>query len=382
MEYILILILLIWSTLHFDGKGWNSNRWYWCLCGLLSVFMGFRYNVGGDSMVYSENFRYIPTFSTLTLSDLLDTKYAPLWVLYESFCKSIINDFTFVQITQSTFVNIVFFSFFKKHTTFKYTAVLFYSYLYFLYYNTEILRAAISTSLFLMSYGYFKENKYIKYYIYVAISILFHYQAIILIILPLAKFLKLIPINKSSLLFLLGIAFFVQFSFDFIPVLQSAFEDFQQTLYLIDLYSEGKSIHNSNMNGVIAHAIFQLPLLFILYYNKGHEDRDLYCVFLLYVIFSSMSLSLSTLVDRSRDLFGPILIVTMAHTVERLKYSRAFAYKYLGIFAILSILFLKIDYYTNNGKYRLWYPYSSIIDKDDIRIKQYNNYLNSVNERK
>lgn len=378
MEYIIIIILLLFCAIKYDGDYKDNSKLYWLVCFGLILFVGLRYRIGGDSMIYMDNFKYEKKLQNLTMNDFMDSKYAPLWVIFSSFCKTLFNDFTALQLIHSFFVNIVIFWFFKKHLKFKFTAVLFYFYLYYLYYNTEVLRAAVATAFFLLSYDYYKNGKWLQYYILSIIAFLFHFQAVVLFLLPLTIFLRKISFNVYSIILLVIIAVSVQFAFNFVPIIKEAVSDFEHTLYLVEYYSEGRSIYNSNLNGIIMHIIYQIPYLYLLWYNRNSKDKEMYCIFVAFIIFSFMGLSLSTIMNRSKDLLGPVLIVVMARSLEPI--SKHINLKYLSIISVVLILFWKIDYYIFAERYKLWYPYSSVFDKNNERDKEHEMYLMRIDE--
>lgn len=378
MEYIIIIAFLLLCAVRFDGRYEDNSKLYWFACFCLILFMGLRYRVGGDSIIYMDNFMYEKNLKDLTTDDLFKTKYAPLWVLFSSFCKTIFDDFTAVQLIHSTFVNIVIFLFFKKYTHYKFTAVLFYFYLYFLYYNTEVLRASVATCFFLLSFDYYKKGKWIPYYVFSIIAFLFHFHAALFFLLPLAKFFKKISFNFYSISLLLIIVIAIQFAFNFVPIIQIAVSDFNQASYLVEYYSEGRSIYNSNLNGIIMHIIYHIPYLYLLWYNRQSKDIDIYCLFVTFIIFSLMGISLSTIMNRSRDLLGPILIVVMARSLEPI--SKLVIFRYLRVVSLALILFWKVDYYMFAERYKLWYPYSSVFDKKKERNKEYDKYLMRIDE--
>jgi len=171
MIYLVIfLIFLIFAIIFGFGK--NSSNFakicYVLECLTLICLAGFRFRVGGDSLSYEDSFFEIPDLKYLLDSDFSEKVYQPLWITLCSICKSF-GSFTLLQIVQAIIVNVGMFTIIKRYSQHRFSMVLVYYVIFYLYFNTEILRQAISIIIFLFAYPYLIRKKYLRYYIYIYI---------------------------------------------------------------------------------------------------------------------------------------------------------------------------------------------------------------------
>ena len=108
----------------------------------------------------------------------------PLWYLLNSFVKMCGGHFYIVQLIHATFVNLLLFIYFKRHSLYIFTCLFFYFIHGFTNMNMEEMKASMSIVVFLFANDFFLEGKRIKAGALYLVSILFHLQAIILLITP------------------------------------------------------------------------------------------------------------------------------------------------------------------------------------------------------
>src|SRR5690606_12351352 len=106
----------------------------------------------------------IPKLGALKQEHFIMLRYESFWILLNSACKTIIDDFAVLQFIHTIFVNAVVFWFFNKYTKYKFTSLFIYLLFYYLYYNTEILRESIAISFFLLAYPALTAGKWFKYF--------------------------------------------------------------------------------------------------------------------------------------------------------------------------------------------------------------------------
>ena len=156
--------------------------------------MGFRYFVGGDTIGYMAKYEWTSPFNQLSLTDLALAEFQPFWMLLQSLCKTISEDFYVVQLFVSSFVNIAVFGVMRKYAANEFWAVFVYLLTCMLNYNCEILRASIAIGIFFLAYEQLLSKHYIRYYLLVIVAILFHDQAVLLLFVPFAM-----PFMKKSM---------------------------------------------------------------------------------------------------------------------------------------------------------------------------------------
>ncbi|MBL4677493.1 MAG: EpsG family protein [Mucilaginibacter sp.] len=266
MIYLLTLIMLAFFAFKYDflkthdGKPGliEKGSYNVALISLIAI-AGLRYKVGGDTFTYMESFEDIPFIWDFKNFDFSTATFDPLWFVFSSISKSIINDFVFFQILHAIFINVIIFKFFKKFTSFKFTAVLIYYLFLYEYFNMEIMRESLAICMLLLSYSFLETKKWYKYYLYALIGFLFHSSAIAMLILPLLynrKF-KLVPVLILSALLLIILLLPEEFK----TIMSLAlFNDRLSTRFF--LYSEV----SLNQNGVLLLAVVYIlvPGLLIL----------------------------------------------------------------------------------------------------------------------
>lgn len=162
------------------------------LCVYVILVVGFRYKVGIDTLLYMNNYRYIPGVEDFFLNRTASiTRFEPGFLFLCCVCKSFGAEFWVVQMVVATIANTCIFIFIYRNCTNPFWGLLFYFFLQFLYFNTEIMRESLALSIFLLNYRNLKENRLLLYYLLCPLSIIFHYSAIIILFFPFARWLKL-----------------------------------------------------------------------------------------------------------------------------------------------------------------------------------------------
>ena len=158
MLYILIIIVLLYGSIHYSKNEDKGNKYLLFEYILIVLVMGFRYKVGGDSLNYYLSFQSWPTLSEISNYQFDTSKYSFGWILFSALCKAVYDDFVTLQLAESAIVNAAFFYFFKKNTDKYFIAILLYAIMFLFTFNTEIMRAAMSVSIFLFSFELFKKK--------------------------------------------------------------------------------------------------------------------------------------------------------------------------------------------------------------------------------
>lgn len=371
--YIIVLILLI-IPFFFRHEQSNSkyNNYYWFEFFVLFLLMGLRFRVGGDSLRYELYYSYHPNLEELFTKGgwLTNEGFQPLWVLLQATCKSISDNFVVAQITNSLIVNGVIFCFVKKNVKNRFTFMVLYYFLLYLYFNTEIMRESLAVACFLMGFRFLIERKYIYYYLLSVVALMFHASAVFLLILPFVYplFAKLKGFKSYIILF--GVA--LVSSFYITNILELLNNTFFAGNALLD--DKSKMVAQStglNIFGIIAQLLSLLPLFFIMYVyeNKKESSKFILLMYLLVNIIGMVFLPL----DRLSNYFSiPFLCVfTNVITDKRIK----FKYRSQVIGTVILLLGFRFQYYldgmvSENGKskeykvYDRYIPYHSIFDKE------------------
>lgn len=197
--YVFPLLILMASVflLELHGKSEAKNRLaiFFFSYIYLTIIIGLRFNIGGDSYFY---YLY---FDQIDAKEIFDGEYLyqPLFEFIFRIAKGIYPSFVIFQIIHALILNTVLFIFIYRNSINFLFSLLLCLIAFYINFSVEILRESLAVVSFLISYSYMRERKWIIYYTLVFIAILFHLSALILIILPLFKDFK---INKKFLLLL------------------------------------------------------------------------------------------------------------------------------------------------------------------------------------
>lgn len=282
MLYFIVLFVILFGIYKFDYRNSQQGRlllWV-LLCVTLICIAGFRYRVGGDTIQYMNYFKKAHILSDLKPIDFVSTRFAPGFVLFISTCKTISQDFMLVQFAVSIIINTVVFRFLWLHTRHIYFALLLYAVLFYFVLNTEVIRETLAVSIFLLSWPFFKEGKWLQYYFMALIACFFHISAFCLLLLPLVNMPGLryfFTFGKrlwfiTLALFMLGLTLNYLF-IDFIKVI--AFTE--QMVDQANLYDRTDLAGAKSLNifGILTRAIRYViyPLCAIYFINKNFNDR-------------------------------------------------------------------------------------------------------------
>ncbi|MDR6733829.1 EpsG family protein [Sphingobacterium sp. 2149] len=358
----------------------GRNLWYCITYVFFVCISGFRYKVGGDSLEYFNSFaNQIPTLKDLTIDHFFTIRYEPFWIILNSICKTILNDFAILQLIHAIWINLVIFRFFKKNTKFLFTAILIYWLFFYFYFNMEILRESVAISFFLLAYPYLSSKKWVKYYLLVICAIMFHTSASFLIVLPLFRNQVL---NKTNFIKIGCIVIGIIALFGVAPnlILGGAL---QQKFLIYQLFTP-------TFAGFTYYVCLYFfgPLFIYRHYTKYRVPlfRDIA------VAYFAIAAIVSYLTGFSRfvNYFTPFMAVFLTNYIVLIFEIKKFRQvRSAVIFFIILISFIpKLLYYTQDTsdlvsdthKYDLWFPYNSIFDKEE-NIKREQLFYRSFNKQ-
>lgn len=145
---------MLYLSIHFDilGKGGRRNMHFKIVITLLVLVAGLRWRVGSDTVVYAWDFIQYHDLFHLEVSDFELLNAMPLWVLLNSFCKTIWNNYVLVQLV-TCFIHITLIGIFIKKVcpSLGFIMLLFYYFFEYIAWNMEASRHSLAVSFFLMS---------------------------------------------------------------------------------------------------------------------------------------------------------------------------------------------------------------------------------------
>lgn len=388
MIYLVIIIAFLLLSYFYDYRDYQKGRkvWWILMLVLLICVAGFRYKMGSDSVRYENSYDQLPTLSSLNVRNFINTRYAPLYVIFCAICRSITREFVLLQILVAIFVNTVFFRFIYRNTSKIFIAAFFYFLFLYLMLNMQVLREAIAVSFFLLGWKSFANNKWLVYYLYVTVAFLFHVSAVLLFLLPLIKLpwiRNLFVFGRRSWIMIpmmLAISFGIKyFLFDFVQAIAMTETMSERAQTYADDDLGGSTM---NFLGVIGWLIRSTlyPLVALYYLKRQGADRSPYfrqieMMCMLSVYFGEIAVGV-TILNRYLNYFMVFQFLVMSYFMYTPSFN-IFKFRlrlrYLGWIALLVPLIGVVFYIDYNAKvnrsgnlksYDMYYPYSNQFDKE------------------
>ena len=377
IPYIVVLIFILFLAVLFDllGNKKNINKWINVTIVVLTLLAGFRYHIGTDSVYYEMIYSDWPTLFNLKLRHFTESDFAPLYVLFFSFLRTITKDFVLVQLVTSAIINISVIKFIQKHfgTGFIFTFILLYFCTFFYSVNCETLRESIAISVFLWSIKYLKEGRWPKYYFLSIFAFLFHYGAFLLFFLPLIRNWRF---TKKSIIYIIPIIIIIPLVFLLIPLedivwwVISSGAVFSRFLAYM---SESGMESGLSVSAIINQLV--LPLFFIYYLTRKDDEEkwgNMSFMLVAYLITVWMATLIIGIFYRYNVYFGVFYYAMYAATIVDI------SKRYFKRIIILYILLLVPFSYTVYNNWNNVYVYELLSDMK--RIDLINPYTNCFTE--
>lgn len=361
MIYFILFLILLLGCLFFDNKRNHKGggKYLYFEYFVIVLVFGLRYKVGGDTINYFYYFENWPNLEELFNHGYISNRFNIGWIFLSSLCKSIYDDFFVLQIVQALVVNAAFFSFFKKYTSNIYISIFLYGLMYMITFNTELMRASLAVSIFLLGFSTYLNKQWFKYYILAFIAMLFHNEAIIMFILPLCTLLSKIKTHSLNLLILYCVSVFSVVFLNFVPQLLSLFSMSDRVLSTFLLYSDAS--FNANLNGYIGQTIILMPWFFLLWISRNEKDLFWRGFIILFVFFGFQQLKYLEFMKRACDFLYPFTIVALVYGINYCNRSKSRLVKICIGISVLITVGVRLNSFVADEHYKLFYPYSSVI---------------------
>lgn len=199
IEYSVVILIVIIGFIFVDNQRYQRYKQHWITLTwvILTLLIGFRFQVGGDTIVYMSDYSWRKGLADWEF-DLTD-KFQPGYTLLCSFAKTISSEFYVFQLIHAAIVNTLLFIFINRYTKYFFASLLSIIFTCYLYFTTEILRETIAVLIFALNYRSLVQGKWLRYYLGIIFCCFFHLSAIFLIVLPLLRNIKF---NRYYLLIL------------------------------------------------------------------------------------------------------------------------------------------------------------------------------------
>lgn len=388
MIYLVVLILLIAGCFLYDYRQFSRGKLaYWIfLMVILICIAGFRYKMGTDSIKYENYYHWSHTLSQLRPDDFKDTRFAPLYIIVSTICRSITYDFMLLQFVVAITLNSSVFYFFWKNTKHPFFALLLYCICMYINLNMEVLRESMAVSVFLWSWPYFKRGEWIKYYLLSIVAFLFHLSALIMFVLPilwLPWFRWLFTFGPRLWVVCSGVlilSFIVQIFFSDLVLMLAVTENMAERAVV---YSKTDLFSNTlNVFGVISELLKYViyPLVALYFIHKSIESKyiagndfkkqEFFTLLSVYVTLFSIGIAIFL---RYKNYFFLFAILTMSDWIfSSIRFNGRYYRLKLIHWIMIFIPFFAINLstfwndYNKSGSikvYQMYYPYSNRFDE-------------------
>lgn len=400
MIYILLFLYLSYLVVKYDVLEEKKNKWlhYHILLILLILISGVRYRLGTDTYSYINEFEKYPDLFHLKIEDFSDFRYQPFWILLNSIGQTF-GSFIFVQFIVS-FIHLSLLGTFLKKIcpSLIFSSLLLYYVFDYVLFNMEVMREAVSISLFLMALLALNKGDNKHAYIYIGIAFLFHvYSLLVFMIFLLFK--KMLSIKHwLGYLVICCLAMICLLDKNFIINIIMNHVAGSDTLYTESAvgYAMSKRYGETDMSWKGILAVFLLPIMYIylLFYTKKTYiscvkfNRNLFeATVFMAISYILLKYSLG-IIDRMYNYchvftFLLIILFVKQKTVTvKMRLQRIPAYMLIMLIPILCAcrMYIRQDPLVESLKYySRYYPYSSIFDKhkdrDREKIFVYKDYM-------
>ena len=278
-----------------------------------------------------------------------------------------------VQIIQASIVNILIFKYVRRHSNYIFTCILFYFFINYLNYTMEVMRGSISIVICLFGNDYILDKKWFKGYLLYSIAAMFHFQTIVIMLLPSLFWIRF---NKFGIAILV-IAFFVGLS------LKNILEDYMFLLSENEiLESEMEEKLNSKYGESHGNVLFFVgtvlikviyPILSLLLVKKYCEDdklKRLEPFLILGVMFVLIQLNLP-IAFRYVYYYGIYFALFYSEVFVAI-IPKSLRPRSFFVFLRSILLFFPLLLYYGNSYYKThkYHPYTSIIEMSVDRDKE------------
>lgn len=378
MIYLIVLFFLVLLTIRYDinRKKKNQEEWYIIVYVIFVLIAGLRFRLGEDTINYIYFFYHgIPVLGELCVDDFLETSSPPLWLLLNSFIKTIGGKFFCVQIIQSVILNGLLFKYFKKHSPYPFACVTLYFFWRYQWYNMVVMKAGIALAIILFANDYFLEKKYKKGLLLILIATGFHQSSVLLAIVPFLTFLRFNILGVIILVCAFFVGVILQSKLgdvfdmmEFSEGISSKLENYQYSKYM-------RQDHNINYFIFNQGPLILYPVLSLLYVKKYCKESKILSLepFLVIGLLFQVMVFNVWIFYRFVYIYLIYYIIFIVqffidYSKKHVKCSRSIAYVATAtVFVplIINILFF-IRPFTHEG----FNPYSSVIERSVDRDRE------------
>ena len=357
--YLIPLLLSVLGICLFDINKRKGELLYGIIWLYLVLLIGLRFEVGGDTLVYMEDYKWRPDLTHWKFSWI--DYYEPLYTLLCAVCKTVSDDFVLFQLVHSVILNTCLFYFISKSTPYKFSALFLCFIYYYLYFSTEILRESLAIFVFILNYKNYEEGNWLKYYVGAVIAIMFHISAIILLIFPFVKWMRFNKIYVLTLIICIIV-------FSKLDILFSIFSGMAKISGKIRVYEDASA--TSLLSIVLTFLAFSrftlIPLLIYLWDKKVLKEHPQFEGLICFYTILGVGIWFNPVIfDRFPNYITPLYFASLANIIVPSFFKSASASrKLIGTIFLCLIIAIYGSYPLRI--YKRYVPYYSVINPQSV----------------
>lgn len=338
----IVLLIILFEVFYFDIAHKGSKSYFLCFkytWVILALISAFKYGVGPDTPNYMKAYEMMPPINELTLLDFVVFRFQPLYTLINSICKFITDNFILVQICQSVLFFTSTYLLMKELKVRKfYVLVFIFLYFYFIS-GLTAMRESFAMSFCFFAFKYYRERRWVMFYIFILIALGFHTGSIVFTILP---FFHLFDVNKKrNMGYMVFLSLLIAlFAWKFL----SGYNGSSETSGSVGRYLNADSAGLS-----IANIIKNILVLFVLYrsvfFMKG-EKGDIIMMATFYVVLDLLGNALIPMMFRISSYFTLMFCYAMCLILGDKRINIFFKYVVIVLFFYQPVA-RYINFYTN-----------------------------------
>lgn len=364
MIYIIPLILILIGIINCDINRHNKSSLIVILFTFLTLLIGLRYKVGGDTYNYINFYEYSPDVYDWNPYNI--ALFEPGFSYLTAIIKTFTNNIYLYQTIIAIIFNILLFRYINNNTRYFFSTIFIIYIAIYLYFTTEIIRESIAVGIIINAYSLAQKRHYSLYFAMVMLSMLFHSGAIIAIIFPVVSKIRF---NRNFLLICTITVLLLIVS--------------QPIMHFLSSYSILNKINRyiSYQNVGYLWAGFRfiyfglIPLLFLCFFKKREriQYEGLICFqFLLSLGLFFVPIIFQRLINYTIIFYLSSLVnLTMPAISQRIKYQKKSLRSQVSFFIVILTLIAHSSFYIHLNFYQIWIPYHSIFDpiEESMRLQ-------------
>ena len=380
--YLIFIVITVYYSFRYDRieeYDQHKQHRFWLMCFYLICLSGFSYGLGGDKLVYMEEFEEYPNkfaeVGNYVWIQFITKGQMPLWTLVNLLSKSVFHSFYALQLMQSAIVNtaVCYIASKYTHRYFMFLLLYFFTLQYFIF-NTEVMREGLGMSFVLLGmHGYMTGRKWL-FYVMLPIGAMFHVSVFAALLFPFARFRM--TWKRFAIFCMISFAIWLLSDIFLANLMVAVLGGMGKMVEKVLFYSMQATTVFGFLRSLITFLIFPFIIMFTVVQNEEDEDKRRameqmlsYMVFL--GVLASSFAGFVRLYNYSR-IFYLVLFATFLYTMFREK-----RHLIVRIGTLVGTVFLIMLQYmmtyksTNKHFYDFYYPYTCILNEThDVYIRE------------